>query len=340
MVIDYYCFVMNAFGQNDYSEMKARNGSHIFGNLNFDINIARNIGKFAVFCKETGRFYDSNWNELSLKDKRVLLRCIIPDEKIAFDALEAEGANLVSTREDHKKIMNWASYINPMYREINSSTYGEFIRNFENYQEKYGRVFFKTKQKHISCEVKGVVALKGSVFSEITGDDDIGKTVEHDSNTQEFSSSSYIVFTNKYNHSNDFRFNFLDKTTEVYVQPCLEIVKDEEFSHIPVEYRSFVVDGKFVSSRSWIPNRCVPEEVKEITQKFIDALPESMSKTFVIDILQFVDKDGNKHYDLCELNPITSSGYEQGSTIFVLEDLPNNVKYYIPEAEDEDDMLM
>ena len=51
-----------------------------------------------------------------------------------------------------------------------------------------------------------------------------------------------------------------------------------------------------------------------------------MNKTFVVDVLKFIDKYGNEKYDLCEINPLTCSGYEQGSSIFILEDIEG--KYY------------
>ena len=326
MKIDYYCFVMDNFGQKDYSNLMARYGAHIFENMDFDVATAKSLGKFAVFCKETQKFYDDSWQEINLNGKVVLPRCIIPETKTLFDAIEAQGALSLESKEDFVATQNWPALIHPIYREVIPTTYGEFLENFEEYKKKFGRVFFKTAKKHISCEVRQVMSLNDSIFAFVEDDDDLLNDKKKESKISE---KMYLVFTNQSLHSNDHRFNFLPKDANVYVQPYLEIVKDEQYSNIPVEYRSFVVDGKFTTSRSWVPNREVPETVVEMTQQIIDAMPERTSKTFVVDVLQFVDENGQTHYDLCELNPISSSGYEQGSSIFLLEDgLAPERKFY------------
>ena len=74
----------------------------------------------------------------------------------------------------------------------------------------------------------------------------------------------------------------------------------------------------------------MPEKVERLVEKTIEALPSEMPKTFVLDILEF-EKDGEKFYDICEFNPITCSGYEEGSSIFLLEDKFNNEMCYYKE---------
>jgi hypothetical protein len=76
-----------------------------------------------------------------------------------------------------------------------------------------------------------------------------------------------MVFSSDTPGHSDIRFGFLDKNSEVYVEPYLKIAKDEKRKNIPVEYRSFVVDGKFVTSRSWVPDSNIPEEVIKITKE-------------------------------------------------------------------------
>lgn len=334
MNIDYYAFVMDKFGQDNYAGLDAKFGSHIFENFEFDLSVAKRLGKLAIYCKEDGKFYDENWQGLDLCGKKVLPRCIIPEINTLYNALEQARAISVTNREDYNKVLNWPKYISPKHHEIVSTTYREFLENFKNYKEKYGRVFFKTKNKNISCEVKDVVCLdnkhlkKANPFRSINNDDDLvliksdddlgGEPVD-DFLLDFFKEPMYMVYSGDTRGHNDLRFGFLDKDTEVYVEPFLEIVKDNNYKQIPVEYRSFVVDGKFVTSRSWVPTEYIPEEVIKLTSDIISSVPEDMNKTFVVDVLQFVDADGNQKYDLCEINPLTCSGYEHGSSIFVSE---------------------
>ena len=328
MNIDYYAFMVDEYGQTDYAKRREKNKAHIYENLEFDMATAKSIDKCAIFCKEMGKFYDGNWNELNIAGKRVLPRCIIPETGEIYDALEKEGAVLAVTREDIEKIVNWPRYIKPAYRSVVRTTYREFLKDFECYKEKLGRVFFKTKNKNISCEVLAVACLNDFCLVEIESDSDLIDGNKEVGDSTFFNEPVYMVFTNQSTHGNDHRFNYLDKNAEVFVQGYVEVCKDEQYPHIPVEYRSFVVDGQFVTSRSWVPNRAVPEEVLDITKKIIEAMPKDMNKTFVVDVLAFIDDNGELHYDLCELNPISSSGYEEGSSIFIAEPSFNNQLVY------------
>lgn len=315
MKIDYYCFVADSL-DCVISEDKRKSKSSIFDNLDFDMDVAKKLNKFAIYDKNTDAFYDANNREISLKGKNVFARCIIPDMNLLFDKLKDERANLVIDKIRTQKIYNWPSYIQPVYRDVESMTYGEFLKNFDDLKDKFGKVFFKTKRKNINCEVINVMNLQGMGFKSITSEDDL----ENDNESEEtFSEPAYIVMSDKVKGFNDHRFMFLDKDEEVFVSPKLDIVKDEEYQHISVEYRTFVVDGNFIVKRSWIPNRQVPKDVEYLVQKTIEALPPEMPKTFVLDILEF-ERDGKRYYDICEFNPITCSGYEDGSSIFLLEE--------------------
>ena len=64
MKIDYYCFVMDKLGQQDYNDYLYR--GDFYKDLNFDIEIAKSINKFAVFCRETNKFYDKDWKDIEM----------------------------------------------------------------------------------------------------------------------------------------------------------------------------------------------------------------------------------------------------------------------------------
>jgi len=315
MKIDYYCFVADSL-DCVINEEKRLKDTHIFKNLDFDMQVAKKLKKFAIYDKETEEFYDENNNIISLRGKCVFPRCIIPDMNLLFDKLELEGANLIIDKLRTQKIYKWPNYIQPVYRDVEVTSYGEFLRNFEEYKTRLGNVFFKTKHKNIHCEVTGVANLQGLNFKSIESEEDINEGQEQNSF---FSEPCYIVFTDKIKGFNDHRFLFLDKETEVFVTKKLNIVHDETYKNIPVEYRSFVVNGKFVVSRSWVQNKKVPKEVENLVQKTIESLSQEMPKTFVLDVLEF-EEDGIRKYDICEFNPITCSGYEEGSSIFLLEE--------------------
>ncbi len=334
--IDFYCFCFDTLDQGDYSHAKARHGSHIFDNMNFDIANAKKLSKFARFVKETGKFHDENGRELDVSRKRVLARCIIPEMNTLFGALEDAGAEMVVSREETRAVMDWASYISPTFRDACATNLGEFLANFDEYKENFGRVFFKTKKKNFSCEVLAVSKFFPE-FLQVSSDEDLSSNKNKESSLAEFfSEPMYMVITSTSKDHPDFRFGMLPKSTEVIVQPFLEIVKDDEFKHVPVEYRSFVVDGKFVSSRSWIEDRPVPQGVLDYVQGLIDGFADK-SRTFVADVLEFVDKDGKRKFDLCELNPLSCSGYEKGSTIFVTEGEFEG-KYYPGLSQSEKEM--
>ena len=318
MKIDFYCFVMDKLGQEDYSEMRHTHKSYFFDNLEFDINIAKRLGKFAVYCKESGKFYDLNWQEIDVCGKVMFPRCIISDVKPVFEAIERFGATPFYTANDYKCAEEWYKYIKPMNREVVATTYGEFVKNFQHYKNRFGRVFFKTARKNISCEVCGVMDLNNMFFSPILSDDDLNSTPTKLGEVQT-GEPMYAVFTNQSRGSNDHRFNWLSYDEAVLIEPFLTLKKDKKYVNLPIEYRSFVVDGKFVTSRSWVPEHKVPQSVVDITAQIVDAMPDGMQKSFVVDVLEYLDEYGNSHFDLCEINPITSSGYEQGSSIFLLE---------------------
>jgi len=317
MNIDYYCFVMDKTGDIDYRAQKEKAHGHIFDNMEFDIEVAKKLKKFACYYKDEDKFFDENMQELDIRGKNVFPRCTIPEMNNLFDKIDEFGAIPVVSKSDTEKVFNWPNYIQPLNREVTETTYGEFLKNFNDYKRKYGRVFFKTKQKNVSTEVLDVVSLAElgelSPASEESG-------IKKMFGTDDF----YLVFTKESLMDNDFRFNFIKRNSPVFVEPYLNIAKDEEYKNIPVEYRSFVVDGKFVSSRSWVANREVPKTVNNIVKAVIKAMPDDMSKTFVVDVLEYIDDYGDRKYDICELNPITCSGYEIGSTIFVLEDTMSN----------------
>jgi hypothetical protein len=328
MQVDYYCFVMEKFGQPDYSEMRKRHKSCFFDNLEFDMNIAKGLGKFVVYCKETDTFYDENWEELNVAEKILFPRCIISDTEFLFARILRFGAIPFYTSEDYKKSEEWYKYIKPSGRKVVLTTYGEFAKNFKLYEKEFGRVFFKTAKKNISCEVKGVMDLGDMFFSEILSDDDIAETPSRYEDVPK-REPMYAVFTNQSKGSNDHRFNWLTMDEPVLIEPFLTLKKDNRYANVPVEYRSFVIDGNFVTSRSWVPNTGqIPQGVKDITAQIVDAMPDGMQKSFVVDVLEYIDDQGESHFDLCEINPITSSGYEKGSSIFLLEDALGNDKFY------------
>ena len=315
MKIDYYCFVADDLANGVFYKNRTDRVS-IFDNLDFDMSVAKSLYKFAVYDKSTDCFYDENCEKISLLNKVVFPRCIIPEMDNLFNKLEENGAKLVVTKEQTDIIYNWPKYIQPVYRDVEVTTYGDFLKNFDRYKERLGKVFFKTKNKNIHAEVISVFNLQGMAFTPLKSEEDLDKQQQEE---EVFSEPMYIVMTDKVKGFNDHRFSFLDKNQEVFISPKLEIVQDKDVPRIPVEYRNFVVDGKFVSSQSWVQNRRVPLEVTNLVRSVLDVLPKEMPKTFVLDILQF-EENGEKKYDICEFNPISCSGYEEGSSIFLLED--------------------
>ena len=316
MKIDYYCFVTDSLTHETNSE-KRRRDTHIFDNLDFDMSIAKKIGKFAILDKESGLFYGADKKPISLAGKVVFPRCIIPDMNLLLNKLEEVQAVPIINRVDIQKIYSWPSYIQPLYRDVCITTYGDFATNFKNYQQQYGRVFFKTQKKYINCEVLSVVNLQTLDFKSIESEDDLSENAK--TSESFFSEPMYIVMTDKVKGFNDHRFNNLKKDDIVFVSPKLEILHDKEYSHIPVEYRTFVVDDKFTISRSWVPNKPVSKAVENLVEQTIKALPKDWPKAYVLDILKF-QKNGQTFYDICEFNPISCSGYEDGSSIFLQED--------------------
>ena len=332
MKIDYYCFVTDSLN-SELDKAKRNRDSHIFDNLDFDMSTAKKIGKFTILDKESGLFYGADKKQISLAGKVVFPRCIIPDMNLLLNKLEEAQANSIINREDIQKIYSWPRYIQPLYRDVCVTTYGEFLKNFESYKQQYGKVFFKTQSKYINCEVLNVVNLQNLNFSAIETDNDLNGNSNTDKGL--FSEPMYIVMSDKVKGFNDHRFNNLKKDDVVFVSPKLEVLHDKEYSHIPVEYRTFVVDDKFTISRSWVPNKPVPKAVENLVEQTIKALPKDWPKAYVLDILEFQD-NGQKFYDICEFNPISCSGYEDGSTIFLQEDsLSKSEKSYHKNQQQE-----
>ena len=151
---------------------------------------------------------------------------------LLFDKLEQDGANLLIDKLRTQKVYNWPNYIQPVYRDVESMTYGEFLENFSVLKERFGKVFFKTKKKNINCEVTNVINLKGMNFKAITSENDLDGDNSKD---EVFSESAYIVMSDKVKGFNDHRFMFLDKDEEVFVS---DEMSESSFLNIPLSFTS------------------------------------------------------------------------------------------------------
>lgn len=288
--LDYYCFptktgdVSIFFDLEQYTNPRERN---FYQMAQENVMLAQQKGKLLLFDLRTQTFIDNNGDTIDIKGKEIFPRCKIQDSEQLLNAIESHGGNSIVTRADSEIVENWFEYIG-VGREILKTTFGELQDNLSFYEEKYGTSFFvKTVKKGFAgiCSVLQTGESK-ALFS-FVGRSLLG--------------GNMIIS---------------DNSTPVLVTNALSILRDDYGKR---EWRVFVVRDR-IWSISRVSDDLVPIEPL-ITQKvqcimnqisYISSFPSS----YCIDFFEY-ERDGKVIFDICELNPIESSGVYRNNDLVI-----------------------
>lgn len=288
--MDYYCFPTKTgdisvfFNLEQYTNSRER---FFYQIAQEDVMLAKQKGKLLLFDLRTQTFIDCNGNAIDIRGKEIFPRCKIQESEQLLNAIENNGGNSIVTRADSKIVENWFEYID-VQRKFLRTTFGEVQNNLDFYEKKFGNKFFlKTVKKEFSniCQIMQMGDFK-SLFS--------------------FVGHSW------------FGGNMLisDNSTPVLVTDALSIIKDDYGKR---EWRVFVVKGKiWCISRSSDDLVDIEPYVIEKIQRKIEQLSEIsiFPSSYCVDFFEY-DNNGEVVFDICEFNPIESSGvYRNNDLVF------------------------
>lgn len=288
--MDYYCFPTKTgdisvfFDLDQYTDSSER---FFYEIAQEDVRLAKQKGKLLLFDLRTQTFIDCDNNVIDIKGKEIFPRCKIQEAEQLLTAIEKSRGNSIVTLADSKIIENWFDHIN-VQRKLTKTTFGEVQENLDFYENTYGKTFFlKTVKKQFSniCQILRTGNSKSLVSS----------------------------FGNSW-----FGGNMLisDNSTPVLVTDNLSILKDDYGKR---EWRVFVVKNNI-----WCASRAsdllVPIEsyIIEKIQSKIDELSKMsiFPSSYCVDFFEY-DNHGETVFDICEFNPIESSGvYRNNDLVF------------------------
>lgn len=288
--MDYYCFPTKTGDISVFLNLEQYIDSEerfFYELAQEDVMLAKQKGKLLLFDLRTQTFIDYNGNIIDISGKEIFPRCKIQESEQLLNAIENNKGNSIVTQTDTKIVENWFEYIN-VQRKFLRTTFGEVQSNLHFYEKKFGNDFFlKTVKKQFSkvCQIMQIGDSK-CLFSVI---------------------GHYAIGGNML---------ISDNSTPVLVTNALSIIKDDYGKR---EWRVFVVKGKIwcVSRESDDLIDIEPYVIQKIQKKI-----EEISKTsifpssYCVDFFEY-DDNGEVVFDICEFNPIESSGvYRNNDLVF------------------------
>lgn len=288
--MDYYCFPTKTGDISVYLNLEQydNSGERFFYQITQeDVILAKQKGKLLLFDLRTQTFVDNNGNAVDINGKEIFPRCRIQDSEQLLSAIENNRGNSIVSLADSKIVESWFEYID-VKRNFLRTTFGEVQNNLEFYEKKFGTKFFlKTIKKQFSntCQIMQIGNSKGL-----------------------FSFVGHSLFGGNMLISNN--------STPVLVTDALYIIKDDYGKR---EWRVFVVRGKI-----WCISRVSddlidiePYVIEKIQRKIEQILEVSIFPTsYCVDFFEY-DKNGEIIFDICEFNPIESSGvYRNNDLVF------------------------
>lgn len=244
-----------------------------------EIEYAKSIDRYIYYNEMKDIFLDKAGNEIDITNLLIFPRSKIQrSRKLIASIIKKKGISIME-EYDFDKTLNWPYYINTKRRNMIISGRQIIAKNelITDIFDK-GQILFKTKEKNFSRIID---------ISLITGGDLIySKTIEE--------------------HQDD----------DFIISEPIDIIKDE-FG--PLEYRTFIVNQEILNI-SRISKTLSPSIPKEVIDKIIEtkeSLKETdFPKSYVIDIVIYLDKDGKKVIDVLECNPVIASATFPYNSIF------------------------
>lgn len=289
--MDYYCFPTKTgddsvfFNLAQYDNPRER---FFYQTAQEDVMLAKQKGKLLLFDLRTQTFIDDNGNAVNINGKEIFPRCKIQESEQLLSAIETNGGKSIVTWADSKIVENWFEHIE-VQRKFLRTTFGEVQNNIDFYEKKFGKQFFlKTVKKQFSkiCQI-------------IQMDD--FKTLVSFMGHSLFGVNMWIS----------------DNSTPVLITDALDIIKDDYGKR---EWRVFVVKGKIwcISRTSDDLIDIEPYVIEKIQRKIEQLSKRSIfPSSYCVDFFEYHDSNGKVIFDICEFNPIESSGvYRKNDLVF------------------------
>lgn len=288
--MDYYCFPTITGDISVFFESKpylSATGRFFYQITQKNIMLAKQIGKLLLFDLRTQTFIDLNGNTINIKGKEIFPRCRIQESELLLNAIEKHGGNSIVTNADSKIVENWFEHIN-VQRKFLKTTFGEVLNNLDFYRKKYGNKFFLKTIKKQFANICHIIQT-GDYYNLFSF---IGRS---------FFGGNLLIY---------------DNSTPVILTDAVNIVKDNYGKR---EWRVFVVKNKI-----WCISRISDDLVNiepyiiEKIQRKINQLSEIsiFPSSYSVDFFEY-DNNGEIIFDICEFNPIESSGtYQNNNLVF------------------------
>jgi len=289
-LLDYYCFPTKTgdisvfFHLEQYDDYSER---FFYEIAQEDVRLAKQKGKLLLFDLRTQTFSDQNGNFVDIRGKEIFPRCKIQEAETLLNAIEKNGGNSIVTQADTTVVENWFDHIE-VQRKFLRTTFGEIQNNLQFYEERYGNTFFlKTRKKQFSsiCRIVKINNSKG-LFASV-GHSMLGGN---------------MILS--------------DNATPVLVTDALSILTDDYGKR---EWRVFVVKNKIwcISRASDDLVDIEPYVIQKIQSKINEISRYSkFPSSYCVDFFEYED-NGEIIFDICEFNPIESSGvYRNNDLVF------------------------
>ena len=265
--------------------------SQIFGSFVAEAEYAKELGKYLFYDEDKDAFLDKDGNLVDITGYDIFPRTGIVDAEKLVEALYRHGGFSTFVKiGDYEKTLNWPNYVSTKRHNV-IMTGQEILDNGKKIIEEFGsdKVFFKTKRKNYSqvLPVERLLEREGAFYNTLK---------EH-------------------------------KDDDFIISDVVNIVEDE-FGNL--EYRAYVTNGG-LNNVSRVHDYLVGYVSPEVSE-FIEGIIKELKSTdfptsFVIDVFECKDENGQSYLDVLECNPIVASGTYLYNSIFGRRGYLNHVPF-------------
>lgn len=237
---------------------------------------AKKLGLLIIYDKENDSFFDSFGNVMDINGLSLFPRTGVEQIFELNDSITRHGGIPILSNDEVNVIYDWPKHISTK-RKIEVLKGIDVIKNAGRLLNEYGnKIFIKTKNKN---------------FSEVID-------------------TSILLNPN----SNFCKAISLHQDEDFIISEKIDILEDQ---HGIIEYRSFVMNGELcnISRLTTEVFHQIPEEDIKKMNKIIARINSSMPSFYVVDFFVYIE-DGARKIDVCELNPISSSGLYLYNSIY------------------------
>jgi hypothetical protein len=251
-----------------------------FGTFKNEAKYARDLGKYLFYDEAKDVFLDKDGNVVDVTGLDIFPRTGVLQAKALVDAIYRHGASSTWVKPgDYDKVLDWPDYIRTKRKNMIVSGQ-EILDNPEEIMKLFGTgdVFFKTKEKNYSqiISMEKLLSREGNFYDALCA------------------------------HKDD----------DFIISDVVDIRQDDFGMR---EFRGFVFDGH-IGNISRVHDYLVGIVNPDFEFKIKDILKElegtDFPKSFVIDMFEYYDENGNLQIDVLECNPIVASGTYLYNSVF------------------------